>query len=295
MKRAKVIACIAALIIVLSAGSVFAGENFKIEETYPKNGQKSTTVENMSVKLRFNHEIDKKENRKNNDKCFKIIDKNGKKLPVKVLYDTENSKRVVVLVDMTKKDVKIIDNSEYKLKVSEKLLDNDGNRLGEEDSISFYTINQAWNTKVYMIMMFVMFGGMMVFSMLQARKGQAQAEAGDKAEPFNPYKEAKKTGKTVEQVTAEHEKVLAKQKKIEKKNAKRAEKDAKLAKEIEKKVMIEYAKEHRNLRYCRVRKPRPISAAGSTYKTGRKAQAEARKKEEERLAEKRAANKKHKK
>ena len=45
----------------------------------------------------------------------------------------------------------------------------------------------------------------------------------------------------------------------------------------------------------RVKGPRPISASGSTYITGRKAAAEARKAEEERLAKRRAANAKGKK
>ena len=45
----------------------------------------------------------------------------------------------------------------------------------------------------------------------------------------------------------------------------------------------------------KVKRPRPIADGGSSYITGRKAEAEARKAEEERLAKRRAANKKKKK
>lgn len=295
MKRAKIIACITALIVVLSATGVFAGENFKIEETYPENGQKNTTVENMSVKLRFNHDVDKKANRKANDKCFKIVDKNGKKMPVKVLYDTKNSKRVLVLVDMTKGKVKIKDNQKYTLQISKNLVDNEGNKLGENQEITFQTLNQAWNTKVYMGLMFLMFGGMIFFTTRQSKKATEEKEVEIRKETFNPYKESKRTGKPLETVIEEHQKEMEKLSKREKRLQKKAAKDEALERKIEERLLEEYRKEHKDYHYWRLKRPRPISEGGATYKTGRKALAEARKAEEERLAKRRAANKKRKK
>ena len=295
MKRAKIIACITALIVVLSAVGVFAGENFKIEETYPENGQKNTTVENMSVKLRFNNDIDSKAARKANRNCFKIVDKNGKKLPIKVLYDTKDTKRVVVLVDMTKKGVKVQDNQVYTLKISKNLVDNEGNKLGENSEVGFQTINQSWNTKIYMGLMFVMFGGMIFFTTRQAKKQHVEEEIEEKKESFNPYKEARKTGKPLETVIEEHEKELEKLSKKERRQAKKEEKEEELFRQIEAEMLAEYRKTHKDLNYWILERPRPISEGGATYKTGRKAQAEARKAKEEKLAKKRAANKKRKK
>ena len=133
-------------------------------------------------------------------------------------------------------------------------------------------------------MMFVMFGGMFFFTSRQMKKQQEknQDTRPVKEEAFNPYKEAKRTGKSVQEVIAAHEKEQAK------KAAKAAKKAAKHDAEEE----YEEIEDNGN---HKVKGPRPISAAGSTFITGRKAEAEARKAEEERLAKRRAANAKGKK
>ena len=102
--------------------------------------------------------------------------------------------------------------------------------------------------------------------------------------PFNPYKEAKRTGKPVTQIIAEHEKAM------EKKKAKEAKRAAR--EKVEDDEDIEEEPDNGNYK---VKRPRPIADGGSSYITGRKAEAEARKAEEERLAKRRAANKKKKK
>ena len=160
----------------------------------------------------------------------------------------------------------------------------DGSTLGTDGEITFKTLNQSRNNMVYMVMMFLMFGGMFFFTSRQMKKHMAEENEGRaKEEPFNPYKEAKKTGKSVSEVIAEHEKEVAK----------KAAKEARHAKNhAEEKV--EEIVEETNGNY-RVKGPRPISAGGSSYITGRKAIAEAKKAEEERLARRRAAAKKKKK
>ena len=86
-----------------------------------------------------------------------------------------------------------------------------------------------------------------------------------------------------------------KKKNVEEKNKKVNKKDLKKEKEFEKLVAEEEFEEIEDNGNHRVKGPRPISAGGSTYITDRKAEAEARKAEEERLAKRRAANAKGKK
>jgi len=285
MKKLGRILCLAALVVVMTASVCFGAETLEIVEAYPKDGQKNTTIENMCVKLWFNHEMGDKETVKANEKCFKLADDEGKEVPIRVFYHPDDTKQVLVLADTTKK-LNIKDNTEYTLTVSEDLMDNDGNILGHQAKYSFTTLNAGRNNTVYMVMMFVMFGGMFFFTSRQMKKQQAaqQDEKQVKEEPFNPYKEAKKTGKSVAEVIAAHEKEMAK----------KAAKDAKKAARHQDEDDDEYEEIEENGNY-KVKGPRPISASGSTYITGRKAEAEARAAEEERLAKRRAANGKKKK
>ena len=283
MRKLGRILCLTTLIVTLTASICFGAEGLKIEKAYPENGQKNTTIENMCVKLWFNHEMGDKKSVKANEECFKLTDDKGKEVPIRVFYHPEDSKQVMVLADTTKK-LEIKDNTEYALTISGELLDNDGHTLGKDARYTFPTLNQGRNTAIYMVMMFVMFGGMFFFTSRQMRKQQEEENADKpvKEEAFNPYKEAKRTGKSVQEVIAAHEKEQAK------KAAKQARKAAKQSTEEE------YEEIPENGNY-RVKGARPISAAGSTYITGRKAEAEKRKAEEERLARRRAANGKKKK
>ncbi|MBR4020634.1 MAG: Ig-like domain-containing protein [Firmicutes bacterium] len=284
MKKLGRILCLATLIVTLTASICFGAEGLQIVEAYPEDGQKNTTIENMCVKLWFNHEMGDKESVKANKDCFKLTDDEGKEIPIRVFYHPDDTKQVLVLADTTKKlDIK--DNTEYTMTVSADLIDNDGHKLGQDAKYTFTTLNQGRNNAIYMVMMFVMFGGMFFFTSRQMKKQQEgeQKERQVKEEAFNPYKEAKRTGKSVQEVIAAHEKEQAK------KAAKQAKKAAKNAVDED-----EYEEIEDNGNY-RVKGPRPISASGSTFITGRKAEAEARKAEEERLARRRAANAKGKK
>ena len=160
--------------------------------------------------------------------------------------------------------------------------DVDGNTLGADRTISFTTINQKLNTTVYFVMMIVMFGGMFFFSSRQAKK-QSADDTEVRDEPFNPYKEAKRTGKSLEEVIAQHEKETARR---EAKAAKRA------PKEPEPEPEDDWQEDWDVDGLYKVKRRRPISEGGGKYITGRKAIAEARKAEEERLARRRAARKK---
>lgn len=285
MKRIGGVLCLAVLIVTMTASICFGGESLKVVDSYPKDKQKNTTTENMGVKLWFNNDMGNKETIKANEKCFQIVDDEGKKLPVKVFYSPKDKKEVMVLLDANKR-VRIKDNTKYTLKINGALQDSNGNKLGKSQTISFTTLNEKKNRNVYMVMMAIMFIGMFVFSSRQMKKQMSDQNqvATAKEEPFNPYKEAKKQGKTVEEVIAQHEKEVAKK---EAKEARKAAHRHDVEEDLEE-------EEEDNGNY-RVKGPRPIAACGSTYITGRKAEAEARKAEEERLEKRRAANKKKKK
>ncbi|MEE0742297.1 MAG: Ig-like domain-containing protein [Emergencia sp.] len=287
MKRTGVILCLTALIVAMTASLSFGAQPLKIVEHYPGDEQKNTSIENMGVKLTFNNDVGDKDSRKANRKCFTITDDKGQEIPIRVFFDPDDSKKVMVLADTIKiaenKDLKIKDNTKYTLTISGELKDNDGNTLGQDEVISFTTLNQSRNNSIYMVMMVIMFGGMFFFSSRQAKKQMAKDnENRAKEEPFNPYKEAKKTGKSVQEVVAAHEKEVAKKAAKDAKKHRRDEEDDE-----------EYEEED-NGNY-KVKGPHTVREGGSAYITGRKALAEARAAEEERLAKRRAANAKKKK
>lgn len=283
MKRTGIIACLTILIVMMTASICFGAEDFKITQTYPVDGDKGTTKDNMCVKVYFNKSVGNDKSRKANEGKFTIKDADGKEYPTLIRYNKKNDKYVLFLLDTTKVNVNdakkgVKDDMEYTAEIASDFVDNEGVALGEDPmrKITFRTINQGRNTMIYMVMMFAMFGGMMFFTMRQQKNAQEKEEEEKGEDTFNPYKEAKRTGKPVEELIAEH------QKEEEKKRR------AKERKEERKKIIERY----REAEDCyHVQRRRPISEAGCTYKTGRKAAAEKKREEEEaRKAELRANN-----
>ena len=282
MKKISVWVCLSILVTLLFTGLAYA-DGLEIVESYPDDGRKNMSVENMGVKLTFNNPVNSDENKAADPgKYFSIVDTGEPDTPldIAVYYNPDIPEQVLVLYSgeatLQSSSVK-----EYRLWISGDFADVDGNVLGEDKTISFTTINQKLNTTVYMVMMAVMLGGMFFFSSRQAKK-QSADDTDVRDEPFNPYKEAKRTGKSLEEVIAQHERETARK---EAKAAKRAVKEPEP-------VEDEWVEDWDVDGLYKVKAPRPISAAGGKYITGRKALAEARKVEEERLARRRAANKK---
>ena len=212
---------------------------------------------------------------KANNGCFQLYDENGHKLPTKVLYNDKVEGEVLVLLDTNSNNVKAESNTEYTLKISRNTVDDKGNALGADQTVTFKTLNQSINTMVSMGMMVVMFGGIMVVSAKAAKK--AAEEEMKKQDKVNPYKESKKTGKSVEEIVE----------KDQKKKAKEAEKAAKkAAKEAE-----EYDDYEEDINKYRVSRRRSAGKAGSKYVAAQKAAAEAKKAQN---AKKTAKNKKKK-
>lgn len=247
MKRVGAILTLAALIITLSASFCFA-DSLTIDETYPKDGSTGASIENLGVKIYFSEELTEETVGKANSKAFQLYDDEGNKLPTRVLYSDKEKGVVLVLLDNTGEDkVTVKGNTEYTLKVSGDLVDDKGNTLGKDREITFKTLNQSTNVMISMGMMVLMFGGMIIVSSRSAKKA---AEEYKKEEKVNPYKEAKKTGKSVEEIVE----------KDQKKKAKKAEKAAKEAED-------EYVEEddYEDINRYKVSRRHSASEAGSNY------------------------------
>ena len=204
MKRGTLIAVLTAIMIMACSVFSFAADGLELVSSYPEDGQKNTSMENLGVKLTFNNPINSEEAKKIDASKFSITDEDGEAVPVQVLFSEKNDGLVLVVADVDKGFV-AKNNSEYTLKIDAGLVDNDGNELAKDQTITFRTYNQRVNNMVNMGMMFIMFGGIMFFTMRQ-NKQKEEEESGSKdeaKEAFNPYKEAKRTGKSVEEVKAE--------------------------------------------------------------------------------------------
>lgn len=278
MKRIGAILTLVALLVTLSTSLCFADDGLTLESSYPKDGSKGASIENLGVKLYFDGTMtEEKAGKANKDEVFQLYDSKGKKLPTRTLYNSTEEGVVLVLLDTNaKKAVKVESNSEYTLKISEELVDDNGNKLGKAQEITFRTLNQSVNTMISMGMMVVMFGGMMLVSVKSAQK--AVEEERKKQEKVNPYKEAKKTGKSVEEIVEKDQKRKAKE---AEKAAKRAAREA---------AEEDYEEEEKDT--YRVKNRRPASVAGSKYVAERKAAAEKARAE---AAKRKAAAKKKKK
>lgn len=218
MKRRGLVAILAAVMVMASTVMCFADDALQLESSYPENGQKNTSMENVGVKLKFNHPVNSEAAKKVDAKAVKLVDEDGKAVPTEVLFSDKNDGLVLVLADTT--DYTVKNNAEYTVTIDKAFVDNEGRALGSDATISFKTYNQKANNFVNMGMMIVMFGGIMFMTMKQQKEQQedTKAEKTVEAGAFNPYKEAKKTGKSVQEVIAEEEK---RQAKLAKKNKKK--------------------------------------------------------------------------
>lgn len=262
MKKTVRVLSIVLLLVMLASSFSFAA-SLKLEDTYPKNGYKNAAIDNFGIKLHFNQDVASDEYRELNDQCFTIVSEDGEKVPLITVYSHEEEGLVLVLADVTSEDYNITGNTKYTLTISGDFTAANGETLGKDTVVELTTLNQAQASKVNMILMFVMFGSIMLFGNRQTKKKEEEKEVEDK---INPYKVAKETGKSVEAVIEED------RKNKEKQAAKKAKKEAK-----ENKYLNMYADDDEDETpkcdsyHQRVKAPRPISEGGSTYVTGRKA------------------------
>lgn len=262
MKKRGLIAFLTIMMLMVSAVFANADEDaLKLVSTYPKDGQKNTSVENVGVKLKFNNSVSGEKVRDNNLKALKIVNKkSGDKLATKIIFSKKTPGLVLVLGDNSDGKLKVENNSEYKLVIDERFSDDNGNQLGETKVLSFKTFNQKLNNSINMMLMFLMFGGIAFFTMRQQKQQKEAAKEEDpkaKKDTVNPYKEAKRTGKSVEQIVAAEKKKEAKKNKGKKKEVQPDKIDKK---HINIPELLPYVHH--------VKSPRPISDAGGKYKSG---------------------------
>lgn len=273
MKRIGALVCLMIMMVSVLAPAAFATEDanaqktgFAIEQSIPHDKDEGVSVENLSVKIYFNKDVmpanDKIEQK--NAKQFKLTDKNGKNVPIKVYYSDKEEGLLMVVSNVRSKEARkansvIQGDMKYTLTINEGLQAADGSKLGTVEKITFKTLDQQKSTKVYMILMAVMMVGMVVFTSKSAKKeAEKQTKESGKSQTVNPYKEAKKTGKSVEEIVAKDKQRKAKEAEA---LAKKKAADAELMAELEKEAAEEAVSSNK-----RVSGPKPISATGSEYK-----------------------------
>lgn len=199
--------CVIIISFLLSTCMCFA-DDLELVEIYPKDGYHELMPNNIAIKMRFSDNMTNETAIAANKKAFTITDKKGNKIGYKALH---NSKRYPndIWLQITE-DLK--PEGIYNLKISGSLVSSNGKTLGSDKNIEFGVRNTKTDTSGYMVLMVLMIGGMAVFTYLETkRKMKKQMEKGD--DKVNPYKEAKKTGRSVEEIVAEQEKQRARERK----------------------------------------------------------------------------------
>ena len=289
MKRISALLCAMILTICMASPACFAAKTdaaqtdtaqvtepgFELRTSSPEDGATGVAVDNFSVKMYFSKEMLPKSDavRKANEKQFTLTDADGDSIPVKVYYSEKEKKRGLMMVaadysNNNEKDVQIKGAMTYTLTIGDGLQAADGTRYNTTTKLTLKTLNQQRSMIVYMILMFAMMGGMVFFTMRSTKKAAEKDKEEHATKGVNPYKEAKKTGKSVDQIVAKNEKQRAKKEEAEqKRKAKEAELEAKILEEM------------RREKNKRVAGPKPISQGGGTYKVPvKKSQAEEPKK-----------------
>ncbi len=271
MKKLGALICAIMMIMTVTAGTCFAATTdtaavtepgFELVSSSPEDGATGVAVDNFSIKIYFSKEMMPKSSdvRTSNAKQFVLTDEEGKKIPIRVYYSAKEKKKGLMMVaadysDNNKKNVQIKGGSDYTLTIGDKLLATDGTRYNQTTTIKVKTLNQQRSTIVYMILMAAMMGGMVFFTIRSTKKAQEKEKEEKTTKGHNPYKEAKKTGKSIEEIVEKDKKAKAKKDAAERK---RKEAEA----ELEAKILEEMRREKNK----RVSGPAPISRAGSTYR-----------------------------
>ncbi|NCU28972.1 MAG: hypothetical protein EOM85_04895, partial [Candidatus Moranbacteria bacterium] len=241
-------------------------------DTTPKAESSSATVDNMMIKLRFSENISQEDAQKNNANVFVLKNEKGKKIKTTPYYNEERYPNEVWLMV----NERLIQATKYTLTINQKMKSSSGNTLTEPIVYTFATRDISKDGKINMALMFLMVGGMLGFTVWDTRRKMKKENDKEKMSgdnKVNPYKEAKKTGKSVEEIVAEAEK---EKEKIQAKNPNLIE---------EKPVKTEQIEEVRE-GVMRVSARKPISAVGcktpASVTAKRKAKQEQLKKEQER-------------
>lgn len=262
MRRIGVLLSLVFVMVFMTTSLAFAA--LELESSYPEDGGTDYQSMNFAVKLYFNEDV----RAEGNSDAVHMYDSSNNKVDCRLVYSNKEEGLALVVVNGDLKQ-----NTEYKLVVDDTFQSASGELLGVPKEISFKTRDASKDATVNMVMM----GGMMLAVIVLTTRTMKKDKDKDKAakdkkedNKVNPYKVAKEKGKSVEEV-------VAKDQKAKDKAAIAAAKEKALREKEIAKILKEESKGVKYIRsdWKRVKAPRPISAGGSTYKSGTKAKAEA--------------------
>lgn len=219
MKKIGRILSLAVVMVMLAASTTFAS-GLTLESIYPEDGDNTLQFNNVAVKLMFSENMTSEEAQAANEDCFTITNEKGKAIKYKALYNAEKYPNEIWL-QLTST---LTENTEYTLKISGDIVSSAGNSLDDGQTIKFSTRDTKQDNNIYMIMMVLMVVGMVGFTAWDTRhKIKKEMAENIDEDKVNPYKEAKKTGKSVEEIIAKTEQEKAKAEKQKAKAAKKLE------------------------------------------------------------------------
>lgn len=260
MRRLGVVTAAIVLAMLLQTVASFAS-GIQVVDTHPAEGGARVSPINFAIRVNFNQDVSGGYYIPENQDYFVITDPEGYVQPATVLFDPHNPQRVLVVL---LNDLAV--DTEFTLTISGDFT-NGMNVLGDDFTLRFNTRDMARDMNTSMILMVVFLVVMMIFSARQTkRKAQKEAEEKEKNARVNPYKVAKKTGKPVREIVEKDAKL--KRKKAEEEAKKKKEEQYHDDDDDENDGYWEYSDNYR------VAGPRVISEY-STYKSGKKAKAEA--------------------
>jgi hypothetical protein len=271
MKRIGAIACLVVFMLSMTMSIAMAAGELKVDEVYPKDGAKDMSMDNMGFKIYLSENVYK--NKKANSKLCHIVDSKGKEVPSIVVCNPKEKNVMMVLADTNNKKTKIKGKMKYTVTIDKGFKADSGAVLADGFKSSFTTLNPSTSMWISMGMMGVMVIGMVFFTMREAKKKEETAEPDKKERAVNPYKEAKRTGKSVEEIVAAEDK-------------KKAKKEAKRERQ-KRENKVEIATDN-----IKVKSRAPISAVGLKYKDPK--QQHKQKTKEQAMQEKQAAQGKKK-
>lgn len=205
MKRLGSVLCLSLLTVLIATTFSFAS-GLTLVKSFPEEGNNSLTPANVAIKLVFSEKISDPVSISANSGRFAIVDSEGNPIGFEPLYnEIKYPNEVWLQISET-----LTQNTSYKVTISEGMQGSTGNVLDKSITLNFSTRNTEADSKGYMMLMMVMIGGMVAFSIFDTKR-KIKKETAKKEEDLkvNPYKEAKRTGKSVEQVVARTDKEKA--------------------------------------------------------------------------------------
>jgi hypothetical protein len=197
------------------------GAGFTLVDTFPQENANNINPQNVAIKLVFSEKISDPVAIAANANSFFIVDEEGNAIEFNPLYN-ESKYPNEVWLQIAKT---LPQDTSYKVTVAAGMQSSQGNVLDEAVTLNFSTRNTGNDSKGYMGLMLFMVVGMMGFTIYDTRrkiKKEAEKSRKEDDNKVNPYKEARRTGKSVEQVVARTEKEKAQ---AEKRNAKVARRE----------------------------------------------------------------------